>query len=136
MDLKLCSKILTDIYIVSNTPAYLFETMRNSPIIYDYLAKESEKDLITEFNIRASTSISNVSEIAELYGVLIALTYKKGEAVNKFFIYVRDNIKFEWFSKISELYLANQNTLLEDTIIQTLPNFNVGGSSQVIINAS
>ena len=130
MDLKSCSKILTDIYIVANTPGYLYDAMRTSPVICDYLSKKDENELIKEFNIRVSTSVSNISEIAEIYGIVVALTFKKGENIERFFKYVKENIKFEWFSKIAELYLSSKSTLLEDTIFDASPSFNVGNSNQ------
>lgn len=107
MDLRSYSKYLADIYIVSNTPLYLFETMRNSPIVSHYIAQQDTKDLIKEFSIRLSTSISDVSEIAEIYAIMIGLTFKKGSEVEGFFRYVAENIKFEWFSKIANYQLSN-----------------------------
>lgn len=108
MDLKSYSKVLTDIYLIANTPQYLYENMRRSPVVSDYIAKRDTGDLIKEFNIRASTSISDVSEIAEIYAIMIALSFKSDRESKSFFEYVVNNIKFEWFSKIAEYYLTGQ----------------------------
>jgi len=110
MDLKSYSKQLNDIYLVSNTPSFLFETMRKSNIVNDYLANLDEQELFKEFNERVSKPITNTSEIAELYAILIALSFKKGEDIQGFFKYINEKVKFEWFSKIAEYYLSQQIT--------------------------
>lgn len=110
MDLKSYSNSLTDIYLVSNTPSFLYETMRKSDIVKDYLANLDKKELFQEFSQRVNSSISTATDLAELYAILIALTFKKGEDIQGFFKYVNDNIKFEWFAKIANYYLSNQST--------------------------
>ena len=105
MDLRSYSKQLTDIYLVSNTPSFLYEMMRKSAVVNDYLANLDKQVLFHEFDERVNRSIENASEIAELYAILIALTFKNGEDITGFFKTIREKIKFEWFSKIAEYYL-------------------------------
>jgi hypothetical protein len=110
MDLRLYSKQLTDIYLVSNTPSYLYETMRKSSIVKDYIGKLGKEELFAEFSQRIKSPITNVSDIAEIYAIMIGLTYKDGEDIRGFFQSIYDHIKFEWFAKIADYYLSNQST--------------------------
>ena len=130
MDLRLYRKTLTDIYLVSNTPLYLFEGMRRSPAVSEYLAMFSAGDLIREFLNRIESPVSNGYEIAEIYAIYIALTFKDDDDVRIFFTSVREKIKFEWFSKIADYYLLN--------IISKSPQFitieNNSGTSATNIN--
>src|SRR5579864_8603396 len=102
MDLRSYSQQLTDIYVVSNTPTFLYEKMRQSPIVNDILAKVDKEILFDEFQHRISNPITKQSEIAELYAILIALSFKSGDDIVGFFRAVKDRIKYEWFSKIAE----------------------------------
>ena len=109
MDLRLYSQQLTDIYVVSNTPSFLYEKLKQSPIVNDILAKVDKEKLFDEFQHRISNPINKQSEIAELYAVLIAISFKSGEDIVGFFRSVKDSIKYEWFSKIAEFCLSQQS---------------------------
>jgi hypothetical protein len=84
--------------------------MRKSTVVKDYLANIDKDILFKEFSERVSKPISSAGDLAELYAILVALTFKKGEDIQGFFKYVAENIKFEWFSKIANYYLSNQST--------------------------
>ena len=110
MDLESYKNQLRDIYLVSNTPSFLYETMKKSDIVKDYLSKFDKKDLFIEFSSRIKETITDTSDIAILYALMISLTFKKDKDVTGFFKYISDTIKFEWFSKIADYYLSNQTT--------------------------
>lgn len=108
MDLELYKNQLRDIYLVSNTPSFLYETMRKSNIITNYLAKFDKATLFHEFSQRVEKPIVDVADIAILYALLIALSFKKDEDIKGFFKYVSEHIKFEWFSTIANYYLSDK----------------------------
>jgi hypothetical protein len=120
MDLELYKRPLGDIYLVSNTPSFLYDKMRRSPIVAEYLAKASPDELITEFDLRVKQPIESAAEIAILYGLLVALTFKQDAKVRAFFESVRDHIKFEWFSTIAKYYLT-ERTPTDSITVQVNP---------------
>lgn len=128
MDLKLYSNNLTDIYMVSNTPLYLFEAMRRSSAV-SYLSQKNEDELISEFDNRINVPITLTNQIAELYAIVIALTYKNSEKVDTFFEGRISTIKFEWFSKIAEYYFSNKSN---ETSIFNIPNQNLKDTHNTI----
>ena len=77
MDLESYKNQLRDIYLVSNTPSFLYETMKKSDIVKDYLSKFDKKDLFIEFSSRIKETITDTSDIAILYALMISLTFKK-----------------------------------------------------------
>lgn len=102
MDISSYSKRLTDIYIVANTAYFLIDAMRKSPYVQE-LSKVDTDELIAAFNSKANEEIKKTSQIAELYGIFIALTFKRDNKAIEFFDKA-ESIKFEWFSEIARYY--------------------------------
>ena len=111
MDLSSYNKTLTEIYLASNTPLSLFDFYRNNSIVQDLSQRYSSEELIKEFYLRAERPITSVEQIAEIYTLFVALTFKENSEVNHFFEKVRDMISFEWFSSLSKYYLKNYASL-------------------------
>jgi hypothetical protein len=94
------------IYFIANSPLALYNLMRENIFVYETLAGKPAPELIEEFQKRVSTPITTSSEIAEIYAIFVALTFKPKTEVESFFQWAR-SIRFEWFQDIANLFLNN-----------------------------
>jgi hypothetical protein len=122
--LPLFSKEIGDIYFVANTPTSFYRMMRQNYFIQKQLSVLPAEVLISEFYRRAKEPVNNHDEIAEIYAIFIALTFKEPEEVSQFF---QDalNMKFEWFADIARYYLDNPTPIVSyQTIEVKMPKYN------------
>ena len=110
------SKEIADIYFIANTPSSFYRMMRENYFMQTSLAPVPSNILIDEFNKRAS-SVDSPTDIANVYALFIALTFKEPNEVKDFFQKAKD-IKFEWFSQIAQYYLQNPTPNISYTTFQ------------------
>lgn len=98
---------IRDIYFIANTPLFLYQKLRENDFVVS-LSEANTEELIEEFRKRINSPIRKDSELAEVYAILIALSFKKKDEVEKIFKEA-SQIKYEWFSIIANYYLQNYN---------------------------
>ncbi len=104
---KSFNKNIAAIYFIANSALALLKTMRANYFVANELSKLPVHILIGEFKKRAGDNNPKSStDIAELYAIFIALTFKEKNEVENFFTEATD-IKFEWFSEIAKSYLTS-----------------------------
>lgn len=105
------NKNISAIYFIANSSISLYKMMRADYFISNELSLFSANELIHEFKRRSVDPAPKGSgDIANLYALLIALTFKDREDVISFFNEVLD-IKYEWFSEIAKHYLQNESEI-------------------------
>ncbi len=100
------SKEINDIYFIANTPSSFYRMMRENYFIRTQLSPLPADFLIAEFKKLASQPADSSEEVAKIYAIFIAITFKPVAEVKDFFEESL-NIKFEWFSYIANNYLQN-----------------------------
>ncbi|RXK86869.1 hypothetical protein [Filimonas effusa] len=117
MDLRSYKKTITELYLVANTPYFLFDNMRRSNVVQSIAAQNSTAELIKEFNERISRPINDISELAEIYAIFISISLKDLDENYDFFLQVKDKVKFEWFPVIANYYLKNYAVVKKSLIV-------------------
>ncbi len=123
-------------YFIANTPFFLYKYLRETSFVKDILASYSTDDLVNEFESRASKEISSSNQLAELYAILAAITYKNDGRSHAFLTKCKE-IKYEWFSKFAEYYFLNLKTRYSFININTeqpIANFIYNSTNESKIN--
>jgi len=107
MNLKLNFENLIERLSFANTPAYLYKHYRQDSSIYKLSQENSTAELI-EFLKKALCDVGSISELATVYAILIALTFKKPEEVTDFFVALQ-NSHLRWADKLAEIYFLNSS---------------------------
>jgi hypothetical protein len=102
---ELYNKELEYLYSIANTPSSFYQLLRDSYYVNNTLQKYESRELIGEFYNRALHKIDNAEQLANVYGILVALTFKDEAEVLEFFTSVKDSIKYEWFPHIADFYI-------------------------------
>jgi hypothetical protein len=105
LKLESVPKSVVDIYYLANTPYFLYRQLRCDPYV-NVISNYDAQELINEFKGRAEKPIESMEDMAIVYAVLVAITFKEIREVGDFFKGVQ-KIKYEWFSDIATLYLSN-----------------------------
>lgn len=105
--LPIFDKNLAAIYWVANTPSSLYKMMREVFFVRQTLSVIPSDILIAEFNRRSRLPIANSTQLAEIYAIYIALTFKSIGEVGEFFRKTSEEIRFEWFPDIATYFLNN-----------------------------
>jgi hypothetical protein len=103
----------------------LYKLLRDSHFVNTTLASISTSELIEEFNRRKGTPIRDTSDLAALYAILIALTYKEPRESTPFFEEVKNSIHYEWFGELAKIYLQNRGasfTINGEIVLNNTPN--------------
>ena len=98
--------ILSDVYIICNTPRTLYGSFRANSIVQDLANSNSTKDIIELFIKIGEDGIGSIEDLAYAYELYIALTFKEYDDVFKFYS-DKGNINFEWFPEIKDIYLKS-----------------------------
>jgi hypothetical protein len=93
------------IYYLANTPSFLFRMLREDNFVRLISYRDSQ-ELIKLFNSEAEKELKSSDQVAFLYALYIALTFKERNEVGEFFKQGLA-IKFDWFADISKLYFQN-----------------------------
>lgn len=98
---------LVQIFILSNTPYYLFKNYQSHPSIELLSEQYSTDELIELFEMEKSNEKNTYEEVVIVYAILIALTKKPYMEVEQFFLKL-GNGTFKWAKQISNIYFAKQ----------------------------
>jgi hypothetical protein len=127
--------ILSQIYMVSNTPSYLYTRFRKEDTIIDISKKYKTEEIIETIEFVLHDKAEDSNKIIFLYALIISLTYKPYSKVYKFLSKL-EKIKFKWFYEIINIYLqtaeisgfSNYKTNIAH------PSFNCSGNTQTTEN--
>lgn len=116
---KINKNILSDAYIICNTPRSLYSTFRSNSIVQDIANSNSTKEIIETFLKIGEEGIDSIEDLAYAYALYIALTFKEYDEVYEFYN-DKGNINFEWFPDVKNIYIfsykyTNQYTLPADS---------------------
>lgn len=67
---------LAQIYVVANTPSYLYRHFKKDPAVEDLAKTNSVAELVSTAKIDGATAARSLPEIVSAYAALIALTLK------------------------------------------------------------
>jgi hypothetical protein len=101
------SKYFIDIYVVANTPTYLYRRFRSQEIIRDLANRYSEEDLIDYIKKIDSSQNPSISDVANAYAVSVALTFKNSEIVKKL-LKSYELKKLEWVLPVVQIWLVTE----------------------------
>ena len=101
-------KSIVDTYYLANTTSFLYSMLRKDFYIVNYLSQRPASELINFFNEKKNKPIAKMDEMAMMYAIIVALTFKERKEVEGFFADV-SKIKYEWFSDLVNLYFTNYN---------------------------
>lgn len=129
------SKYFIEIYVVANTPTYLYRRFRSQEIIRDLANRYSEEDLIDYIKKIDSSQNPSISDVANAYAVSVALTFKNSEKVKKL-LKSYELKKLEWVLRIVQIWLVTEiPTTLSDFYVETARvNYNIDMSSSKSTN--
>lgn len=123
-DLLSSNHTLTSIYLLCNSANMLYRQMRKNYFVNSVLAKFQTDELINEFERRKASPVANTIELAEIYAIFVALTFKDDpedfDKVKAFFENAK-KIQFEWFSEIARIHLKTFDTITTYNMF-TLPD--------------
>jgi len=100
---------LVQIFILSNTPYYLFKKFFSHPNIEILSEQYSTDDLIGLFEKEIIKEKNTYEEVVLVYAILIALTKKPFNEVEQFFIQLGE-ATFRWAKQISKIYFAKRKS--------------------------
>ncbi|HTH57619.1 MAG TPA: hypothetical protein VL728_16325 [Cyclobacteriaceae bacterium] len=106
------------IYFLANSARGLMKMLRDNLFVSQTLSSYPTNVLVEEFNKRITTPIQSSEGIANVYAILVALTFKDKSEVKGLFQKVSQNIKFEWFSDIANIYLNDLSSFPTYKIIE------------------
>lgn len=105
---KLDIDSLMEIYMLANTPFYLYKHFKRNPSIIDVSREFTSEELISTFYNIVDNGISDIKALIFIYGLVIASTNKPYAEVHHFFKELkRFNLKL--FDEISDIYLSTAN---------------------------
>ena len=94
--------------------------MRENYFVQTKLAVISTEDLLEAFYQLASSNIETPVEIANVYAIFVALTFKEPSEVKDFFKKSLE-IKFEWFAIIAQYYLEDPTPVVSYKTVKIVP---------------
>lgn len=129
------SKYFIEIYVVANTPTYLYRRFRSQEIIRDLANRYSEEDLIDYIKKIDSSQNPSISDVANAYAVSVALTFKNSETVKKL-LKSYELKKLEWVLRIVQIWLITEiPTTSSDFYVENARvNYNINMSSSKSTN--
>ena len=96
---------LAGIYLVANTPYFLYSKFRNDRYV-QALGKYSFEQITKTIQEIGTKGIDTIEELAFVYALYISLTYKEYEKVSKYF-QTEGAITFEWFPDVRSIYISS-----------------------------
>jgi len=120
------SKYFIEIYVVANTPTYLYRRFRSQEIIRDLANRYSEGDLIDYIKKIDSSQNPSISEVANAYAISVALTFKNSEKVKELLQSYQFK-KLEWISHIIQIWKDTEipTTIFDFNVDTAMVNYNI-----------
>lgn len=95
---------LKDIYLVANTPVYLYEKLLATSTVHD-LIRENTQAVIGEFERIATSGVNSLKELTLLYALYVALLNKE-DLEAEAYIAEKGLLNFEWFGDFYSIKCA------------------------------
>jgi hypothetical protein len=105
---------------LANTPAYLYKHYRPDSSIYEMSRFFTTNELI-DFLKPLINSIKTTKDLAIVYSIIMALTFKSADDVDMFFKVFSEH-ELRWSDKISELYFLNNSIKNVEILINASNN--------------
>lgn len=96
---------LAQIFILANTPNYLYKNYSSDPSINKLAEGYSSEDLITVFREINRKEITSCEDVVLFYSVIVALSKKPSKDVRELFKEM-NGLSFRWAKQISEIYFS------------------------------
>lgn len=139
MNSNICSQFnlnaLSQIYIVSNTPSYLYNKFKKENSIINISKNFKAEAIMKNIQSILKDKAFDMTKMICLYGLIISLTHKPYAEVYKFLSEIK-NVKFKWCYEIINIYLqtAEISNFSDLKINIVRPSFNSSGTSQTTEN--
>jgi hypothetical protein len=117
---------LTRIYLVANTPSYLYRNYRSDSSVLEFSKINSVGDLVTSLSHTANIPASerSLNQIVVAYACLSALTFKNHNEVTKA-LYNKTFDSINWAGRMLELWETWSSVTTHRLEIEVLPYVNV-----------
>lgn len=113
-----------EVYLVSNTPLYLYKRLRRLPAVQQLARATDAKELHAEYLRCAKAATREPDDVATAYACLIAITHKDpGEAVPV--LRALDTADLDWASAIRDLYFIKSPAGMAHRVTVTAPSVGV-----------
>jgi hypothetical protein len=96
---------IVEIYLLANTPAFLFRRMRSNPVVQRLAESESERSLVSEYRSLGRKTERDIEEVASAYAALCALTLREPPPSRRTFSQLA-KVDFDWGATIVEKFRA------------------------------
>ncbi len=120
---------LAQLYVICNTPHFLYRKFRNDGITKNISDFPTEK-IISALLKLGSEGVSNINELAYFYAVYISLTLKDDYENVRNFYNKEGSIGFEWFPEIKSIYLTS--TIPSNSFTISFQDMNYAPTVEVI----
>lgn len=94
-----------EVYLVSNTPLYLFKRLRRLPAVHQLAHAADTKELLSEYLRRAKAEKRTLDDVATAYACLMAMTHKDPREIVSL-LRSLDPTDLNWVSTIRDLYFV------------------------------
>ncbi len=96
---------LKTIYIVSNTPMYLYKNFRKDASVQELSNRYSADELIDLFYQIMGDMGKEIEQLTTLYAIMMSLTYKECQQAKVFFE-TQELYDIEWFEEFRDIYFS------------------------------
>ena len=129
------SRYFIDIYVVANTPTYLYRRFRSQEIIRNLANRYPEQDFTDYIKKIDSSQNPSISEVANAYAISVALTFKNSEKVKELLQSYQFK-KLEWISHIIQIWKDTEipTTIFDFNVKTAMVNYNINMSSSKSTN--
>lgn len=103
MSFKIDIDSLKDVYLVSNTPLYLYKNFVNDQSVQELKLSNTTQELVEEFIHISNIEIEEIDDLVYAYAIYIAILLKDDNLTNTFIDSAGD-INFEWFGDLKSIY--------------------------------
>lgn len=126
-------KLITRIYMVANTPAYLFDRLCSAAPVHTLADSAKPSQLTSLYKKVASKERRSVEDVAMAYAALVALTMKQPEPSRAMLVRLR-SVPMQWGPAIIGLYLARPAKTTTASFTVPPPRPTINGASIIGTN--
>lgn len=106
IDKLLDLETLKEIFIVSNTPLYLYKNFRKNGTVQGLSNRYSTYTLIKFFETAINNQNDNLDRLVSIYSIIIALTFKDYSEIHHFFNKL-DSYEIEWSKELKAIFMSS-----------------------------
>ena len=100
---KIDKENLKEVYLISNTPLYLFKNFVRDESIQELKLNHTTEELVQEFDEISNQEIEEIDSLVYAYAIYISILLKN-DSLTDSFIENEGNINFEWFTDLRNIY--------------------------------